>query len=355
MLNRMLPELRRAVGALACVAAVLTVPMARAEDSAQSAKARLRAIYARSRTADTDGEFTRVINECDAALVGVAPSDATTSYGRKLQLWAMEGRGELRARRDQLDLAIEDFDAALQIDPQSPRALRLRGQCLAAIGRPDEALRDFDKAIKVRPGDADALIARGEVRTKLGRYQEACADFDEALQLKPSHVPAHIGRGHARRALGQWSGAVQDYSRALRVRPQDATLFTERGNAYAKLGRYTEAANDFRRAMRIDSAHGRAFQSAAWLMCTCPDARYRDPMLAMELAKRSIELGGKNDHRCLETLAAALANAGYYDEAKEVQERALNHAPKTALPRTTARLNLFAAGKPYRDGKTRRQ
>jgi tetratricopeptide (TPR) repeat protein len=233
--------------------------------------------------------------------------------------------------------------------------LHARGQCLAAIGRPDDALIDFDKAVELHPDDAHALVARGEVRTKLGRYKDACADFDEVLQLKPSHVPAYIGRGHARRALGQWSGAVQDYSRALRVRPQDAALFTERGNAYAKLGRYTEAANDFRRAMRIDSAYGRAFQSAAWLMCTCPDARYRDPMLAMELAKRSVELGGKNDYRCLETLAAALANAGYYDEAQQVQQRALDHAPKTALSRTTARLNLFAAGKPYRDGKTRRQ
>ncbi len=318
------------------------------------ASAKLRQAYEISLRADTEAELTKVLKLCEAASTDDDPSSATNRYGRKLRLWALEARSELLIDAGHAAQALADLDEALRLDPLQVSALRKRGACLASLGRHDEAFVDLDRAIELRHGDARSYVDRGEVNYAVGRYEAAARDYDQAVRLKPNDARALVGRGHAQYRLGRISTAVKDYSQAIRMRPQDAKLLTQRGNAYADMGRYTEAADDFRQAMRIDPNHGRAFQSAAWLMSTCPDPRYRDKILAMELAKRAIDLDGKSNHRYLETLAAALANAGYHDEAKQVQERALQRAPEKAISSSEQKLGQFAAGRPYREGKLRR-
>lgn len=314
----------------------------------------LRQAYELTSSADSDAEYAQILELCEAGAKGAAPDSATAQYAAKLKLWALEARGRHHLRNRRASDALDDLDEALRLQPRHAAVLRLRGTCLAKLGRPDEALIDLDKSIELHHGDPRAFVERGEVRYALARYADAAHDFDQALRLKPRDTAALVGRGHARYRLGQRAGAVQDYSRALAARPQDVALFTQRGQAFAELGRYTEAANDFRRAMRIDPNYGRAFQAAAWLMATCPDPRHRDDLLAIELSKRAIELDGKTNPRYLETLAAALANAGYFQEARLVQEKALENTPESLLTSSTARRDLFAAGKPYREASAKR-
>jgi len=314
----------------------------------------LRRAFELSREAGTEAEFTEVLAMCDEAAAQGNNLPAAARYERKLRIWALEARGAALVDSGQFAQALNDLDAALQLDPKSASALRSRGKCLARLGRQDEAFVDLDRAIELGRGDAEPFAQRGEINYAVGRFREALHDYEQALRLKPNHAGAVVGRGHAKYRLGHIAAAVTDYTRAIKLRPRDATLYTQRGNAYADSGRYTEAAADFRRAMKLDPSYGRAFQSAAWLMSTCPDPRYRNEVLAIELSKRAIELDGKSNHRYLETLAAALANAGYYDEARKVQERALQRTPEGSLSSAELKLDLFAAGKPFRDGKARR-
>lgn len=313
------------------------------------ASAELRQAYEISLNAKSEAELTKVLTLCDAASTGDDRASLTARYARKLRLWALEARSEVHYQAGRAAQALADLDEALRVDPLSISALRKRGTSLASLGRHDEAFVDLDRAIELRRGDARSYVDRGEVCYAVGRFQEAARDYAQAIRLKPNDARALVGRGHAQYRLGRISDAVQDYSQAIRLRPQDAQLLTQRGNAYADLGRYTEAADDFRQAMQVDPNHGRAFQSAAWLMSTCPDPRYRDSELALELAKRAIELDGKSNHRYLETLAAALANAGFYEEARQVQERALQRTPEKAISDAEQMLGQFAAGRPFRE------
>jgi tetratricopeptide (TPR) repeat protein len=314
----------------------------------------LRRAFELSREACTEAEFTQVLALCDQAAAQGNDLPSAARYERKLRIWALEARASAFMDAGQFEPALDDLDAALKLDPKSASALRSRGKCLARLGRQDEAFVDLDRAIELSRGDAEPFAQRGEINYAVGRFREALHDYEQALWIKSDHAGAMVGRGHAKYRLGQIAAAVTDYTRAIKLRPRDATLYTQRGNAYADSGRYTEAAADFRRAMKLDPNYGRAFQSAAWLMSTCPDPRYRNEALAIELSKRAIELDGKSNHRYLETLAAALANAGYYDEARQVQERALQRTPEGSLASAEMKLETFAAGKPFRDAKSRR-
>jgi len=86
-------------------------------------------------------------------------------------------------------------------------------------------------------------------------------------------------------------------------------------------------------------------------MATCPDGRYRDDKRAVELAKKAVAL---NDLAgCLDTLAAAYAEAGRFQDAIKTQERAITKLKQEGetknLPQYEKRLSSYKAGKPWRE------
>jgi tetratricopeptide (TPR) repeat protein len=67
------------------------------------------------------------------------------------RLKATSARGAAYARKDQIDLAITDYDAALKIDLSRPDLLNARGELLRHKGDRPRAIRDFGAAMKIDP------------------------------------------------------------------------------------------------------------------------------------------------------------------------------------------------------------
>ena len=77
------------------------------------------------------------------------------------------------------------------------------------------ALEDFDRAIELNPNLAVACNNRGGVKDNLGLPEDAIADFNRAIDLKPDYAKAYYNRGDTERNLGNISGARGDYQRTL--------------------------------------------------------------------------------------------------------------------------------------------
>ena len=92
-----------------------------------------------------------------------------------------------------------------------------------------------------------------------------------------------------------------------------------------------------------------ALNGRAWLRATCPDETYRDGAKAIEDATKACELTGWNDLYCLDTLAAAFAEAGQFDKAVECQEKAIELAPDDEKEDLGTRHKLYQERQPYRD------
>jgi tetratricopeptide (TPR) repeat protein len=67
------------------------------------------------------------------------------------RLKAASARGAAYARKDQIDLAIADYDTALKIDLTRPDILNARGELLRKKGDRPRAIRDFGAAMKIDP------------------------------------------------------------------------------------------------------------------------------------------------------------------------------------------------------------
>ena len=93
-----------------------------------------------------------------------------------------------------LDLAMDHFDRALEIDSKSAAAYDARARVWRDWGVPSLALSDAARAVYFAPRSAAVHNTRGTILTLLGRCDPARAAYGRALELDP-------GAGYARENL----------------------------------------------------------------------------------------------------------------------------------------------------------
>jgi tetratricopeptide (TPR) repeat protein len=93
-------------------------------------------------------------------------------------------RGLIRARAGRYAEAIEDYGRALALERSSTTHAH-RGWVYLARRAPQLALDDFEAALQLKPDNGDACTGRGYARVQLGRLAEGVADAQQALHHGP--------------------------------------------------------------------------------------------------------------------------------------------------------------------------
>jgi Flp pilus assembly protein TadD len=146
--------------------------------------------------------------------------------------------------------------------------------------------------------------------------------------------------------------AVADYNEALRLDPENVAALQGRGYAYFLRKNFARASSDFSEAVRCQLDNAETLNRLAWLLAVCPESGKRDGKKAIELARRACSLTRNESPFFLDTLAAALAEAGDFAAAVKTQNQALKLANKMdaeSLQQAKRRLTLYSDRKPYRE------
>jgi tetratricopeptide (TPR) repeat protein len=108
-------------------------------------------------------------------------------------------RGARNMQGNAPDEALEDFDAALVLEPDAPDLWLLRAQALAALGDRRAAARDIQEALRLEPRHFIALVQLSRMQEEAGDAAGALRSFDAALALHPKMAGAEERRRELRR------------------------------------------------------------------------------------------------------------------------------------------------------------
>jgi tetratricopeptide (TPR) repeat protein len=292
-------------------------------------------------------EYDKAIADFDKA---IADFDEAIRLDHKFAP-AFNNRGSARLEKKEYDKAIADFDEAIRLDPKYAPAFGNRGSARLAKNEYDKAIADFDEAIRLDPKYASAFGNRGNAWLAKKEYDKAIADYDEAIRLDPHYALAFSNRGIAWLAKKEYDKAIAVFDEAIRLNHKFAWAFTNRGNARWNKKEYDKAIADYDEAIRLDPQLALAFNSRARLRATCLDEKHRSAKQAIQDALRACERSDWAVSSYLDTLAAAYAEAGDFEEAVKWQQKAVESSKvdKSFIERSSLRLKLYQAHKPLRE------
>ncbi|MBL7200794.1 MAG: tetratricopeptide repeat protein [Anaerolineae bacterium] len=81
------------------------------------------------------------------------------------------------------DRALADYEAALELEPDV-YTYNVHGSVISSLGRVEEAIQEYDQAIEVDPDYSETYFNRGYAYKLLGEVDKAVADFERFLTFE---------------------------------------------------------------------------------------------------------------------------------------------------------------------------
>ncbi len=234
--------------------------------------------------------------------------------------------GQALGRRGDVNAAIDQYNAALAMQPTSHLAHNNLGTIFAHRGEIDKAGEQFEEAIKSAPDYVEAHNNLGNILARRGKTADAIAQYRIALDLNPEWADAYNNLACALFGIGDIEGAVQNYRAALRINRWYVDAHKNLSFALRQQGKIAESLDELRAVVRLQPDRTDMLSQLAWMLATYPDASIRNGHEAVALAEQAVRQSRSQDPAALKALAAAYAEVGRFSEAVQVGREAAHFA-----------------------------
>jgi TolB-like protein/Tfp pilus assembly protein PilF len=245
-----------------------------------------------------------------------------------------------RRTRDSLQLAIQHFTRALEMDPTYAPAHAALADCynqLATVLLGGASPREFRpraaaeaiKALQIDPESAEAHAALGYVRHYQWQWEEAEREFRRAIELNPSYALARLWYANLLMSRSRFDEALREVHAARDLDPFSLITNTNVGWILLHAGRPQEAADHLARTLELDSN----YPQANWRMAAAR-AALGEFDAAIRHATRFAELTNRSPS-AVTLLAELHEKAGRPVEARRFLDEYLEMASRQYVPPTT--------------------
>lgn len=232
------------------------------------------------------------------------------------------GLGDAYLRKGDVEKAIMHFEAALEIDGNLTYVMRTLGQVYARRGAIDRAIELYEQLIVLSPEQTDwrrelaALLLLKGSDTALHHYERV-------LDERPNDPDALTGLGEIYRQMGRTADAIASFRAVIAARPKYAMAYDSLGLTLAEQGQLAEAIDVMRTGLEQAPRYANLANNLAWILATTPEDALRDGAEAVRLAELACETTDRRNANYLDTLAAAYAEVGRFDDAVKTVDLAL--------------------------------
>ena len=255
----------------------------------------------------------------------VASSSSSTSETER-QAELVFQQGNVLMMLGQLDMAIEAYSNAIDLNPHNANAYNNRGIAYAEKGKLDNAIEDYNITIQLRPDEANINYNKRIVYTNKGDYGLAMQEVIKMMELDLEFSQTYHNRAIVYSKKGEVELAIKDYTKAIELYPDAPNTYYDRGNAYYEKGDYDRAIEDYTEAIELNPIFYSAYinRGNVYSNKNDYDRAIRDHTKAIELNpnsanaynNRGVAYGEKDDtDRAIENYTKAIELSPNHDIA----------------------------------------
>ena len=213
----------------------------------------------------------------------------------------------------------------------------------------------FRESLSLDPSNRQAHIELGTILLRSKRGREAVSHFETVLESNATDPELTFKLGMAHLEGGNIEAAKSSLERSVALRPNPSAYWQ-----LANLALQTPSSSNvasavelYEQAIQLNPALASKANNLAWILATHSDDSIRNGQRALELAKAICEQPSVNDPSSVDTLAAAFASVGDYENAASAATRAIEEAKRAGndglAQRIAKRLSLYQKREPYRE------
>jgi len=155
--------------------------------------------------------------------------------------------------------AEESFEKSLALAPGHVKSMLNLSRVLLDTGRPEEALVRIDEAIDVDPGSNVACRLKGRALDQLGRKDGAIESYKHAISIDEKDAWSMNNMALILIGEGRYEDALLPLSRATQIDSNRAFFWNNLGMALERTGRYRSAEQAYSHAFEADDGHDKAY------------------------------------------------------------------------------------------------
>jgi tetratricopeptide (TPR) repeat protein len=281
---------------------------------------------------------------------------------------AANNLGEQLVEREQFGEALKNFNRALQIKPGYSHALMGVASTYLRMRKYNEAIPPLEELVKSQPNNFFIRFNLGSALLLVNKAQLAAEQFQTALEIPEANIQedrqwkfgdsdsgtmraeTESRFANALMALGKRDEAVRAYETVLTMTPDAAAVHYRLATLLGKQDR-EGARKHLREALRIEPGALDALNDLAWSYATDARASAAQKIEAQRLAMQAAQATKFSEPGILDTLAAASAAAGDFDNAVKFGKQGVDVAnakgDKPLAEDLQKRVDGYAQHRPY--------
>lgn len=170
-----------------------------------------------------------------------------------------DGYGEAEFSRRGTDLMISCHKKLLRSESRYI-PYHNRGIIYTQEGKHNLAIEDFNKVIELNPSYSGAYFWRGVNYSDMKEYGLAIGDYNEAIRLDRNNAEAYHYRGIAYECREDYEQAIEDYAKAKDVFPGIFHYYMNEGDMDMNRRNYRRAMWRYNQALRVNEDHFKVYQ-----------------------------------------------------------------------------------------------
>jgi tetratricopeptide (TPR) repeat protein len=244
--------------------------------------------------------------------------------------------GSVYVAQGKLDLAAEEFRAVLRTAPMNRDANYNLGLVLLEQGSPEKAIVHFRR---LRPSDIDTKFSLTRAYLRAGRIAEGLKMATDLSSENKTNVDLHFTLGVLLSSEKQYRAGQRELEKANALQPESFEILYNLGQAYLLSGEYSKAELVANRALKLkpDSPN------ILYLLAQIYTAQKR-PVDALDILVRAHKLAPQNTD-IIFLLARVSMTQNYFEDAIPLLESGLQLAPKRADLHAALGESYFMSGK----------